>query len=122
MILLHCENGDNFSGLRSMMSCYQVCIQVALALGRTFFIHQKQYEHFGGIFRRLQSQSSCCGYLKERYRATGSYLNKITYSLRSSSCNLHEPLCYLKNGYEITIYLLITTRLHRRQQTLIFFS
>ena len=66
--IIHCENTGNFAGLGSMIHRYVTCAQVAFGLGRIFFIHQREYAHFGGLNRWLKDESNRCGYLKSTYR------------------------------------------------------
>ena len=66
--ILYCEGADNFSGLGSMLFRYGYCLQVAFALGRTMFIYQRQYQHFGGLNKWLRLEPEKCRYLKENYR------------------------------------------------------
>ena len=87
--ILHCENVFSIAGLGSMMMRYGVCLQVAFGLGRTFFIHQKEYAHFGGLTRFLRNESTKCGHLKYAYDPKGK-----------DACNAHDQGCYLKNKYE----------------------
>ena len=84
--ILYCEGADNFSGLGSMLFRYGYCLQVAFALGRTMFIYQKQYQHFGGLNKWLRLEPEKCRYLKEKYR---NFPNR---------CNLEDRKCYLDDN------------------------
>ena len=84
--ILYCESADNFAGLGSMLFRYGYCLQVAFALGRTMFIYQKQYQHFGGLNKWLRLEPKKCRYLKEKYR---NYPNR---------CNLQDRKCYLDDN------------------------
>ena len=84
--ILYCENADNVSGLGSMLFRYGYCLQVAFALGRTMFIYQRQYQHFGGLNKWLRLEPEKCRYLKEKYR---NYPNR---------CNLDNRKCYLDDN------------------------
>ena len=84
--ILYCECAENFSGLGSMLFRYGYCLQVAFALGRTMFIYQKQYQHFGGLNKWLRLEPEKCRYLKEKYR---NYPNP---------CNLEDRKCYLDDN------------------------
>ena len=84
--ILYCEGADNFAGLGSMLFRYGYCLQVAFALGRTMFIYQKQYQHFGGLNKWLRLEPKKCRYLKEKYR---NYPNR---------CNLEDRKCYLDDN------------------------
>ena len=83
-LILYCR-GHTLAGIGSMLFRYGACLQVAFALGRTMFIDQKEYEHFGGLNNWMKLESEKCGWLKERYR------NHV------DRCNLDERKCYL-NG------------------------
>ena len=69
-----------------MLFRYGYCLQVAFALGRTMFIYQKQYQHFGGLNKWLRLEPKKCRYLKEKYR---NYPNR---------CNLEDRKCYLDDN------------------------
>ena len=84
--ILYCENADNYCGLGSMLFRYGYCLQVAFVLGRTMFIYQRQYQHFGGLNKWLRLEPEKCRYLKEKYR---SYPNR---------CNLEDRRCYLDDN------------------------
>ena len=88
--ILHCEN-YHYAGFGSMAMRYGMCMQVAFGLGRMFLIHQKEYAHFGGISRFLRNESTKCGHLKNTYQITHG----------NGTCNVHDPRCYLSNGYEL---------------------
>ena len=83
-LMLYCR-GYSLAGIGSMLFRYGACLQVAFALGRTMFIDQKEYKHFGGLNNWMKLESEKCGWLKERYR------NHV------DRCNLDERKCYL-NG------------------------
>ena len=84
--ILYCENADNVCGLGSMLFRYGYCLQVAFALGRTMFIYQREYQHFGGLNKWLRLEPEKCRYLKEKYR---NYPNR---------CNLEDRKCYLDDN------------------------
>nr|XP_012565306.2 alpha-(1,6)-fucosyltransferase [Hydra vulgaris] len=65
-------------------------MQVAYGLGRTFFIHQNEYNHFDGIFQWVKPESLKCGYLKQKVLAG-----------KLNTCNAQNPSCYLSNGYDL---------------------
>lgn len=87
--ILYCQPLHNFAGFGSMAHRYGACIQVAFALGRTFFIHQSQYAHFGGLSQWLLPESIRCGHLKREYYRP------------EEVCDFRNEDCYLENGYEI---------------------
>ena len=83
-LILYCA-GHTLAGIGSMLFRYGACLQVAFALGRTMFIDQKEYKHFGGLNNWIRLESEKCGWLKEKYRN------------HTDRCNLDERRCYL-NG------------------------
>ena len=81
--ILYCESTHPYAGFGSMLFRYGACLQLSFALGRTIFLKQQQYQHFGGLNKWMKLESKRCGYLKEKYR---NYANK---------CNLNDRKCYL---------------------------
>ena len=94
--ILYCEGADNFSGLGSMLFRYGYCLQVAFALGRTMFIYQRQYQHFGGLNKWLRLEPEKCRYLKENYR---NYPNRC--NLEDRKCYLDENVLVVNNSYKV---------------------
>ena len=84
--LLYCESRYPFNGLGSMLFRFGACLQISFALGRTMFLYQREYQHFGGLNKWIKLESKKCGYLKEKYR---DYANK---------CNLNDRKCYLDDN------------------------
>ncbi|XP_057304706.1 alpha-(1,6)-fucosyltransferase-like [Hydractinia symbiolongicarpus] len=95
--ILHCEIINNFAGLGSMMHRYGACIQVAYGLGRMFFIEQNTYKNIGGLSQWLLSESTRCGYIKEKYHRT--LRNPKEYY--KNVCRTNDKNCYLENGYDL---------------------
>ena len=83
-LMLYCA-GHTLAGIGSMLFRYGACLQVAFALGRTMFIDQEEYEHFGGLNKWIKLESEKCGWLKKKYRN------------HTDRCNLDERRCYF-NG------------------------
>ena len=88
--IIYCESTHPYAGFGSMLFRYGACLQLSFALGRTMFLDQKQYQHFGGLNKWMKLESKRCGYLKEKYR---NYANK---------CNLNDRKCYL-NGNALEV-------------------
>ena len=94
--ILYCEGADNFSGLGSMLFRYGYCLQVAFALGRTMFIYQRQYQHFGGLNKWLRLEPEKCRSLKENYR---NYPNRC--NLGDRKCYLNDNVLVVNNSYKV---------------------
>ena len=94
--ILYCEGAENFSGLGSMLFRYGYCLQVAFALGRTMFIYQRQYQHFGGLNKWLKLEPEKCRSLKENYR---NYPNRC--NLGDRKCYLNDNVLVVNNSYKV---------------------
>ena len=94
--ILYCEGAENFSGLGSMIFRYGYCLQVAFALGRTMFIYQRQYQHFGGLNKWLKLEPEKCRSLKENYR---NYPNRCNIGDRK--CYLNDNVLVVNNSYKV---------------------
>lgn len=95
--VLHCEITNNYAGFGSILHRYGVCIQVAYGLGRMFIIEPSIYKHFGGLSNWLQIDTRRCNYARKEY-------NRIladTSQRYKRFCDVHDPKCYLENGYDI---------------------
>ena len=94
--ILYCEGADNFSGLGSMLFRYGYCLQVAFALGRTMFIYQRQYHHFGGLNKWIRLEPEKCRYLKEKYQNHPNRCN-----LGDRKCYLNDNVLVVNNSYKV---------------------
>ena len=96
--LFHCKNLGNYAGFGSMVFRFAACLQMAFALGRTMFIYQSQYEHFGGLSKWMDINPGKCQYLKQKYQH------------HDNRCNLKNRKCYtndfleVDNSYKIVEY------------------
>ena len=78
------------SGFGSLVHRYVICLHIALALNRIFFIEQKQFSSFGGLPSFVKLEEGRCSYLKNS-------LSSIT-----NRCDFSNPECYNDNySYEI---------------------
>ena len=67
----------------SLVHRYVICLHIALALNRLFFIDQPELKSFGGLPKFVNVEKGKCNYLKHS-------LNSI-----SNTCNFVDPECYL---------------------------
>ena len=95
-LLLYCESKYPFNGLGSMLFRFGACLQISFALGRTMFLIQREYQHFGGLNKWLKLESKTCGYLKEKYR---NYANKC--NLKDRKCYLNDNVLEVNNSYKV---------------------
>ena len=78
------------SGFGSLVHRYVICLHIALALNRIFFIEQKQFSYFGGLPSFVKLEEGRCSYLKNS-------LSSIT-----NRCDFSNPECYNDDySYEI---------------------
>ena len=94
--LLYCESRFPFNGLGSMLFRFGACLQISFALGRTMFLNQREYQHFGGLNKWIKLESKKCGYLKEKYR---DYANKC--HLKDRKCYLNDNVLEVNNSYKV---------------------
>ena len=94
--LLYCESRYPFNGLGSMLFRFGACLQISFALGRTMFLNQREYQHFGGLNKWIKLESKKCGYLKEKYR---DYANKC--NLKDRKCYLDDNVLEVNNSYKV---------------------
>ena len=87
--LFHCRNLGNYAGFGSMVFRFAACLQMAFALGRTMFIYQSQYEHFGGLSKWIDINPGKCQYLKQKYQH------------HNNRCNLKNRKCYTNDFLEV---------------------
>ena len=75
-LILYCA-GHILAGIGSILFRYGASLQVAFASGRTMFIDQKEYIHFGSLNNWLRLESEKCGSLKEKYRNYGDSVTSM---------------------------------------------
>nr|ADR32105.1 fucosyl_transferase [Hydractinia symbiolongicarpus] len=86
--IVQCHNSV-MSGFGSTIHRHVICLHIAFALGRAFFI-EHDYSSFNGLAAFTRMESGKCAYLK----------NKIPEI--KSKCNFKDPKCYLnKDNFEI---------------------
>ena len=93
--LLYCAT-SSLAGLGSLIFRFRACLQISFALGRTLFIYQKEYQHFGGLNKWMKLESKRCGYLREKYRNYGNICN-----LKDRKCYLNGNVLEVNNIYKV---------------------
>ena len=78
------------SGFGSLFHRKVICLHIALALNRLFFIDQPELKLSGGLPKFVNLEKGKCNYLKRS-------LNSI-----SNTCNFVDPECYL-DDFSLTI-------------------
>lgn len=87
--IIRCSN-SLLSGFGSTIHRHVICLHIALALNRTFFIDQPQFATFNGLANFTRLESGKCGYLKRT-------LHSIT-----DRCDFNDINCYIdKDGWQI---------------------